>query len=267
MSDVTGVFTFDDAVRVIAEVGGEDPVKESQELLDFSNIEYDNEIEDPGVTFDELVARRVEHEPVAYITGHHKFRGLDLVIDDRVLIPRTETEPLIEEAVYLPPNSSVIDVGTGSGAIALAIKNERKDLIVWGSDISKDALDVAAINSDKLNLDVEWKCADLLEGIKGEFSAVVANMPYLPVSKKGTYAPEMVEHEPQVALWGGADGYDIIRRLLQQASARKSIKFIALEIGLGQEHDVVKLVKDSGFNTVYGTTDKKNNIRAIIGKR
>jgi release factor glutamine methyltransferase len=262
MSDVFGVFTFDDAVRAITEVGGNDPANEAQELLNCTRV---NDC-DLGY-FEELVSRRVEHEPVAYITGHHNFRGLDLFIDERVLIPRVETEPLVEEAKLLPWCDSVIDVGTGSGAIALAVKNERPDLTVLGTDISKDALDVAAINSDKLGINVEWRHADLLEGIEGEFGAVLANMPYLPAPMKESYAPEMTEHEPPIALWGGLDGYDIIRMLLQQAAACKSIYFIALEIGLGQEKDVMDLVGNVGFKTVYGTTDSRGDIRAIVGKR
>lgn len=248
-----------DASKLIMDIGGEFPNYESRELFDFANNIESN--------FSDLVNRRLNHEPVAYIIGKSTFRGLDLAIDERVLIPRKETEPLVEEAIRLSPGSSVIDVGTGSGAIALAIKNERPDLEVLGTDISKDALDVASINSTALGIDVDWRHADLLKGIRPEFDAVLANMPYLPTTKADAYAPEMTEHEPQVALWGGNDGFDLIRRLLSEVSSRNQVHTVALECGLGQEMDIHDLVRAAGFSTVYMTKDSKENIRAVVGKR
>lgn len=253
-------YTLDEAANLIEDIGGYDPYTEAKDLLDKASS--DNE-------FNELLERRVnKHEPVAYMTNHSKFRGLDLYIDRRTLIPRTETEPLVEVAVdELPLGAHVIDVGTGCGAVALAVKNERSDLKVMGSDISKDALDVASINSVALELDVEWQDADLIEGIKGEFDAVLANMPYLPTTKRDFYEPEMTEFEPGVALWGGSDGFDLIRRLLALTAARKSVKLIALECGRGQHDDISELVRKAGFPVVFCTTDKRNDIRCIVGKR
>lgn len=248
------------AAKAISDINGREPYREAKEIYEYSiNV---------GKDFDELLNRRISHEPVAYITNHCKFRGLDLFIDERVLVPRSETEPLVEVIVdEMPLRSSVIDVGTGCGEVALAIKNERPDLTVVGSDISKDALDVASINSYNLELRVEWYESDLLSSIKKEFNAVVANLPYLPTVKRETYEPEMVEHEPQIALWGGLDGYDLMRSLLEHTKARRGVELIALEIGLGQEEDVCDLVYESGFKTVFCTTDKKGNIRAVIGKK
>lgn len=251
--------TIDDAANLIRNIDGEFPLLEAESLFNFA-VRRDH-------NFSEVVDRRLSHEPLAYIIGHSKFRNLDLVIDERVLIPRTETEPLVEEAIRLAPNSAVVDVGTGSGAIALAIKNERPDLKVMGTDISKDALDVASINSTALGIDVDWHHADLLKGIRPEFDAVLANMPYLPTTKADAYAPEMTEHEPQVALWGGPDGYDLIRRLLSELSSRHRVHTVVLECGLGQETDIHDLVRAAGFTTVYMTKDRKENIRAIVGKR
>jgi release factor glutamine methyltransferase len=249
------------AAKLIEDINGNNPFQESKELYEYAAGDE--------ATFSKLVDRRViEHEPVAYITNHAKFRGLDLFIDERVLVPRSETEPLVEIAVEeLPKSFSIIDVGTGCGEIALAIKNERPDLNVAGSDISKDALDVASINSEALEIEIDWYEADLLSGIKSEFSAVVANLPYLPTIKRASYEPEMVDHEPQVALWGGLDGYDLIRNLLDHTRVRKGVEFVALEIGLGQETDVCDLVQGAGFKTVFCTTDNKGDIRAVIGKR
>jgi len=260
MSTTTVNYTLEEAASLIADVNGFDPIAEAEELLAKTNNSSE---------FNVLLTRRVnQHEPVAYITKHAKFRGLDLYIDERVLIPRTETEPLVEIAVSeCPSEVSLVDVGAGSGAVSLAVKNERHDLSILGVDISKDALDVASINSVNLELDVDWKDADLLEGVKGDFYCVLANLPYLPTTKRDSYAPEMVEHEPQVALWGGSDGFDLTRRLLAQVQPRKSVRLIALEVGIGQELDVTELIRSSGFPTVFCVTDKKNDIRAAIGKR
>jgi release factor glutamine methyltransferase len=253
-------YTFQEIVDLITDVGGYDPTTETHDLLTRSTSTE---------MFNEFLDRRINHhEPVAYITNHAKFRNLDLFIDERVLIPRKETEPLVQIAVEeLEAGSSVVDVGTGSGAVALAVKYERPDLSVLGVDISKDALDVACINSTALQLEVKWKDADLLDGVKGEFDCVLANLPYLPTTKRDTYAPEMTEHEPQVALWGGEDGFELTRRLLASVRPRRSVKLIALELGLGQEHDVCELVRANGFPTVFCTTDSRGDIRAAVGKR
>ena len=224
-------YSVEYAARLIGEINGHDPVAEAQELFDYANSDED--------AFRVVLKDRLDHTPTAYITNHCKFRGLDLYIDERVLVPRTETEPLVQIAVEeIPQGGKVIDVGTGSGSVALAVKNERPDLFVMGTDISKDAVDVASINSTALDLDVVWDSADLIEGVKGEFDAVLANMPYLPTVKRDSYEPEMIDHEPQVALWGGLDGYDLIRRLLSLTSARKGVRLVALEIGLGQQDEV-----------------------------
>jgi release factor glutamine methyltransferase len=253
-------FPIDKAAELISEINGRNSYYEAKQLYEYAKSSE--------CSFSELVDRRINHEPVAYITNHCKFRGLDLFIDNRVLVPRSETEPLVEVAVEsLPKNSSVIDVGTGSGEVALAVKNERPDLTVLGTDISKDALDVASINSTTLELDVDWHEADLLEGIKGEYNAVLANLPYLPTTKRDSYEPEMVDYEPQVALWGGKDGYDLIRRLLVGVAKRSAVSFVALEIGLTQEKDVAEFVRKAGFPTVFCTTDKKSQIRCVVGKR
>jgi release factor glutamine methyltransferase len=253
-------YTLNDAEELIRDIGGYDPITEAKDLL--NKAESDEQ-------FSEYLDRRINnHEPVAYITNHARFGGIDLYIDPRVLIPRSETEALLQVAIdEVPHLGNVADIGTGCGAIALALKNERPDINVVGLDISKDALDVASINSTALGLEVEWRDADLLEGVKEDFGSVLANMPYLPTAKRDTYAPEMVDFEPQVALWGGSDGYDLIRRLLAQAQARPVVKLVALEIGLGQEDDVCELVRSTGFPTVFCTKDKRGDTRCVVGKR
>lgn len=253
-------YTREEVAALIFDVGGYDPETEADDLIAKAD---DND------HFNELLERRInQHEPIAYITNHAKFRGLSLYIDRRVLIPRPETEPLVELVLdEVPFGFSVVDVGTGSGSVALAVKNERPDLEVTGLDISKDALDVASINSTSLELDVDWHEADLLEGIKTEFNCVLANLPYLPTTKRDSYAPEMTEYEPQVALWGGEDGFDLTRRLLARVKDMRSVEVIGLEVELGQEADVAELVREAAFPTVFCTKDKLGNIRAVVGKR
>src|SRR5437764_14048615 len=125
--------------------------------------------------FEESLARRAAREPVAYIVGHKAFRHIDLSVDSRVLIPRPETELLVEVGLELERGARVVDVGTGSGAVALALKQERPDLEVWGTDVSADAIEVARSNGARLGLEVRWRQADLLEGVPGPLHAVLAN--------------------------------------------------------------------------------------------
>ncbi len=146
--------------------------------------------------FQDAVRRRaVEREPVAYILGRRDFRRLELAVDRRALVPRPETELLVEVGLGLAAGARVLDLGTGSGAVALALKDERPDLRVSGSDISEAALELAELNARRLELDVQWLHADLLEEV-GEFDAILSNPPYVADSERATLAPEIVRHEP-----------------------------------------------------------------------
>lgn len=253
-------YTVDNLAKILNEVGGYDPFTEAKDLLDLAKDDDH---------FDKLLYRRINnHEPVSYITNHAKFKGLDIYIDRRVLIPRPETETLVDVAVQdVSKNCKVIDVGTGSGAVALAVKNERPDLQILGVDISKDALDVASINSNELGIKIDLKQSDLIEGIKDEYDCILANLPYLPVDKKDFYQAEMVDYEPDVALWGGKDGFNLTRRLLELLRRRKRVSLLALEVGLGQHEDVIHMIRDAGFPTVFCTTDAKGDIRCVVGKK
>ena len=162
----------------------------------------------------ERIRRRVAREPVAYILGRQAFRRIELEVDPRVLIPRPESELLVEVALELTEGASVHDVGTGSGAIALAIKDERPDLVVSGSDISADAIEVARANARRLNLDVAFRTqADL--GV----DLVVANLPYVREDEWSGLQPEIRLFEPRSALVSGADGLDAIRDLVASVPA------------------------------------------------
>lgn len=212
--------------------------------------------------FADFVARRAAREPVAYILGRREFRHISLQVDPRVLIPRPETELLVEVGLTLPAGASVIDVGTGSGAVALALKQERPDLVVAGVDVSPDAVAVAAGNARRLEIDVEFFTGDLLRGATGRFDAVLANLPYVAAGEE--LPPEISRYEPARALFAGPDGLALIRRLLGMA---EGARLIALEVGAGQADAVSTLVSEAGFAAVARLRDLAGHERVVTGRR
>ena len=215
---------------------------------------------DEARAFMDAAARRRAREPVAYIVGRKGFRFLELAVDPRVLVPRPETEHLVEAALELPPGTRVVDVGTGSGAIALALKAERPDLVVTGTDASADALAVARANAARLGLEVAFVQGDLLAGVDPE--AVVANPPY--VAEGTPLAPEIARYEPPWALYGGPDGLGVIRRLV---AAVRGARFVALEVGEGQAPVVAELLRDAGFGEVESRPDLARTDRVLVARR
>jgi release factor glutamine methyltransferase len=178
------------------------------------------------------IRRRVAREPVAYILGHKGFRRLTLAVDARVLIPRPETELLVEVALSLPPSARVHEVGTGSGAVALALKDERPDLVVSASDASPAAVEVAALNG---------LTAAVAVGLPpGEYDLVLANLPYVREDEWDGLAPEIRLYEPREALVSGADGLDAIRSLVAQAVGTQ----LALEHAPGQAEAVRAMLRE-----------------------
>jgi release factor glutamine methyltransferase len=215
---------------------------------------------------DAIRRRTVERVPVAYLVGHKGFRHLDLMVDARVLVPRPETEHLVEALLDLPQGARVHDVGTGSGAIALALKDERPDLKVGASDVSPDALAVARANAERLNLKVSFSQGDLLDGVDPHLDVIVSNPPYVQDGDRATMMPEVVRHEPGLALFAGADGLRTIRPLLTQAAATRAT-LVALEVGAGQAPAVRALVAAAGFPDVETVTDLAGHERVVLGSR
>jgi release factor glutamine methyltransferase len=210
--------------------------------------------------FEEMVARRAEREPVAYIVGRKGFRFLELRCDRRALIPRPETELLVEVALTLPAGVRVLDVGTGTGAVALAVASERPDLDVTGSDLSSDALALARDNARRLGVRVRFTHADLRDGLAAD--VVLANLPYVP---DGTVlAPEIARYEPASALYAGADGLSLIRRLCAQLAG---VSVVALEHGSEQGAAVAELVRTGGFADVRVLRDLAGLDRVTVGRR
>jgi release factor glutamine methyltransferase len=211
--------------------------------------------------------RAVEREPVAYITGRRGFRHIELLVDRRALVPRPETELLVEVALRLPAGAAVLDVCTGSGAVALALKQERPDLEVWGSDLSAEALDLARENAQRLGLEVGWLHGDLLEGMPERFDAVIGNPPYVAEGARSSLAPEIVRHEPRGALFAGPDGLSVIRTLVEQLRARQRVALTAIEVGEGQAERVGELLARAGFGSVCVEADLAGINRVVIGAR
>jgi release factor glutamine methyltransferase len=207
--------------------------------------------------FMDSVRRRREREPVAYITGRKGFRFIELAVDRRVLIPRPETEFVVEAALALPSGARVIDVGTGSGAIALALKHERPDLDVVATDVSADALDVARHNALRLGLDVEFVQADLWGTLEAD--AIVSNPPY--VEAEARLMPDVALFEPHGALFAGADGLDVIRRL-----AAAPVAFLALEHGHEQADAVEAILRAAGFSEVRRVRDYAGVERVAVAR-
>lgn len=162
--------------------------------------------------YEHLVARRIDHVPLVHLTGTREFYGLDLAITPAVLTPRIETEQMVEWAIsYAPNQSRLIDIGTGSGAIAIAIAKHRPDLHVTATDLSETELAVARANFETHNVEANLVASDLWEQVVGTYDTAVTNLPYL--SNDADLMPE-VRKEPAVALFGGADGLDLYRRFL-----------------------------------------------------
>jgi release factor glutamine methyltransferase len=218
-------------------------------------------------TFSSHVRRRAAlREPVAYIVGRRAFRRLELTVDARVLVPRPETELLVELALTLPRDARVLDCCCGSGAIALALADERPDLRVSGSDIDEAALAVAEANARRLGLDVGWRQADLLDGLPDDFDAVVANPPYVPSTVIAALEPEIARHEPRRALDGGPDGLEQLARLIGQAAARR-LSTLILEHGDDQGDAVAALCCAAGFTDVSRHRDLAGRERAVRARR
>jgi release factor glutamine methyltransferase len=247
-------------------------------------------IADPGAGIDaptarrfgELVRRRLRREPLAYIVGTKGFRRIELAVDRRVLVPRPETEQLVEVGLERRPGR-VLDVGTGSGAIALALADELPDAEIVATDTSAGALEVARANAERLGFAdrVRFEPGTLAEG--GGFDLVLANLPYVAERDWAGLKPEVTQWEPREALLAGEDGLDAYRELLAPLAegpaeclrptfsdapgTLDAVAAIAVEIGAGQALEVAELMRDAGFAAVEVRADLAGIERVVVGER
>jgi release factor glutamine methyltransferase len=220
--------------------------------------------------YEASLARRLACEPMQYILGEQEFYGLRLRVTRDVLIPRPETEHLVEAVLArLSGPVRVLDVGTGSGAIALAIAAHLSEAMVTAVDLSPAALAVAASNARVHGLTerVRFLESDLLGAVRGEvFDAVVSNPPYVPEGDRVGLATQVREFEPELALFGGASGMDVYERLIPQAAlALKAGGLLAMEIGFGQREAVAALLR--GWNEVAFVDDLQGIARVVVAVR
>ena len=202
----------------------------------------------------EALARRMGGEPLPYITGWTSFYGLDLQVDSRVLCPRADTETLVEWALeLLPVAARAIDLGTGSGAIALALKQQRPDVHMYACDLSAEALAVAQANAQRLGLDIAFSQGAWLEGLADAFDVIVSNPPYIADADPHLAA---LAYEPLQALTSGPDGLDDLRAIIAQAPAcLKPGGWLLLEHGYDQAEAVRQLLQVKGFVEVQSRKD------------
>jgi release factor glutamine methyltransferase len=221
------------------------------------------------------ICRRLQNEPIQYITGQQEFYGLTLKVTPAVLIPRPETEHLVEAVLKLLPvdqSAKIADIGTGSGAIAIALAVHLPNSEVTAIDLSADALAVATINAREHNVAnrIHLVKSDLLSNLeatrKESFDAIVSNPPYIPESDHAALHPQVRDHEPATALFAGPDGLDLYRRLIPQAlTALKSNGFLALEIGHGQREALVTLLQ--GWHEVSFVNDLQQIPRVVLARK
>ena len=199
--------------------------------------------------FESLISRRSEHIPVVHLTGTREFYGLDIDITPDVLTPRVETEQMVEWAIkYAPKGSRLIDIGTGSGAIAIAIAAHRPDLHITATEITDEALAVATRNNKKHHATIEIIKSDLWENVTGKYDTIVTNLPYL--REDADLMPE-VRKEPAVALFGGQDGLDLYRRFLKDLPAHLSPGgFLFTECDPWQHEDLIKEAGIAGLSPI-----------------
>lgn len=215
---------------------------------------------------EELLARRYEGEPLQYIRKRTEFYSREFYVDDRVLIPRPETELLVEAALeHAPQGGRVIDIGSGSGCIAITMERERPDLRVVSVDRSVEALAVAAINRQRLGSRIALAASDLMSAVRGPFDVIVSNPPYVPLGEYEELAVEVRIHEPRIALTPGPSGMEIIDRIFDDARRHLTPHGrLVLEIGYGQEQALRALAHSKKFTVDAALPDLAGIPRVVV---
>jgi release factor glutamine methyltransferase len=260
-----------EAAGRLAAAGIEEPRREAAALLAhvlgrdrtflFAHPEYEL-LESEECGYHQAVARRSSHEPFHYITGTKEFYGLDFRVAPGVLIPRPETEILVDEAIAVMrqcrPGERFLEIGTGTGCISIAVVKNAPDAGAICVDVSPDALEIARTNAARHNVAdrVDFRLGDVYKPVDGVFPLIVSNPPYIPMTDRGSLAADVVDFEPETALFGGPDGLDVVRRIIAGAGSRLSPGgHLLMEIGAGQAAAVRGLLVEAGLVDVVFLLD------------
>jgi len=232
---------------------------------------------DQIVKFQKFVERRLSREPTAYIINRKEFYGIDFYVDNSVLIPRPETELLVDEAIsfirsklnnsaYLKKPMFVADIGTGCGSIAISLAKNISDIKIYATDISSSALRIARLNSKRADVakQIIFLQGNLLEAIPEYFDLLIANLPYIKNSELANLCPEIFCFEPEMAIAGGSDGLELIYRLIKQIKGRsKQPTRILLEIGQGQDKQLISFLKQTLPQAIVELVKDLNDINRV----
>ncbi len=273
------------ASSILKENGIEDSNLKTRILLadllgknkEYLMIHDDEEIEN-GLSniFFEKIERLKNHEPIQYVINKQEFMGLDFYVDKNVLIPQPDTENLVEEIILLTESLRknektelrILDMCTGSGAIAISISKLIRNCLVYASDISKEALKIAEENSSRNQANILFFESDLFEKISNlyKFDIIVSNPPYIERNIIKTLSKE-VQKEPILALDGGEDGLDFYRKIIEDAKKYLNQNgYLAFEIGYNQREDVERILVENGYKNVYSRKDLAGNDRIVVGQ-
>lgn len=224
--------------------------------------------QDAQKEYEIAVQKRAEHIPLQYIIGEQEFMGLRFKVNSNVLIPRQDTETLVEQVLKIvKPGMKVLDLCTGSGCVLISVLKNAPELTGMGSDISKTALLVAKENAKLHEVDAEWVRSDLFDNITETFDVIMANPPYIPTGEILSLMPEVRDFEPENALDGGADGLDFYRKITGQVKDYLNPGgYVYMEIGYDQGEAVSELMRNAGFTEVEVIKDLARNDRVVKGK-
>ncbi len=228
-------------------------------------LHEDDEVADISV-YEILVARRASHEPMEYITGKADFYDFELSVSPAVLIPRPETELLVDKVAEIVSRGecmNIAEIGIGSGAISIALARKFPDLKIVASDISKEALEIARINIERYGLTdrIRLVHTSLLDGIDNRFDMIVSNPPYIP--KSTPLAPNVAEYEPHTALYSGEEGSELLREIILLAKERR-VKYLACEMGYDQKKPIESFARGIGEESIEFYKDYSGLDRGFV---
>lgn len=236
-------------------------------------LEFERELQEPELApLRDLVRRRGEGEPLQHLLGTVEFCGQTFLCDKRALVPRPETEELVEKIIsgfrFQDSDFRILDVGTGSGVIALSLAVKLPEAKIYATDVSEDALALASENAQRLGLSarVQFQKNNLLEGFVERFNLIVANLPYIAMSDRSQLSREVL-YDPEIALFSGPRGDELIRKLIEQAPVRlQPGGLLALEIGIGQSNELAAFLAEKNYHDIESKTDYSGIPRFLFAR-